>query len=137
MRSIGFVGLGAMGMPMAENLLKKQFAVCGFDVRASAMQALEALGGTSAPDAAGAARNADALSDGMGHNDSTVGVRRAPMAAERPIMTTIQVTVRAAMGPARAASALLTIPVINSATTSGTTVILRPFNHKEPTISSQ
>jgi phosphoglycolate phosphatase-like HAD superfamily hydrolase len=25
-----------MGMPMAENLLKKQFAVCGFDVRASA-----------------------------------------------------------------------------------------------------
>lgn len=61
MRSIGFVGLGAMGMPMAENLLKKQFAVCGFDVRASAMQALEALGGTSAPDAAGAARNADAL----------------------------------------------------------------------------
>ena len=61
MRSIGFVGLGAMGMPMAENLLKKQFEVCGFDVRASAMQALEALGGTSAPDAAGAARNADAL----------------------------------------------------------------------------
>ena len=84
-----------------------------------------------------AARNAAALSVGIGHNVSKLGVSRAPMAAERPIMTTIHVTVRAAMGPARAASALLTIPVISSATTSGTTVIRRPLSHKEPTISSQ
>ena len=84
---------------------------------------------------ADAARNAAALSDGMGHNDSTVGVRRAPMAAESPIMTTIQVTVRAAMGPARAASALLTIPVTTNATTKGTTVIRSPFSHIVPTIS--
>ena len=36
---VGFVGLGAMGVPMAINLLKAGHAVCGFDVRAGATDA--------------------------------------------------------------------------------------------------
>ncbi len=61
MTRIGFVGLGAMGLPMATNLVRKQFRVRGFDMRAEAMDALEAAGGTRAADAAEAARDAEAL----------------------------------------------------------------------------
>ncbi len=59
--TVAFVGLGAMGLPMAINLVNKQFRVRGFDMRADAMSALEAAGGTSAASAAEAARGADVL----------------------------------------------------------------------------
>lgn len=61
MTRIGFVGLGAMGMPMARNLLAKGFAVRGFDTRASAVGEFGAAGGEPAADAAAAADGADAL----------------------------------------------------------------------------
>ena len=38
-QSIAFIGLGAMGAPMAENLVKKQFRVTGFDMREAARDA--------------------------------------------------------------------------------------------------
>ena len=43
--SIAFVGLGAMGAPMAENLVRRQFRVTGFDMREAAGEALVAAGG--------------------------------------------------------------------------------------------
>ena len=58
---VGFVGLGAMGLPMAVNLARKQFRVAGFDLRAEALAALEAEGGTRAASAAEAAKGADIL----------------------------------------------------------------------------
>ena len=58
---IGFVGLGAMGMPMAANLVTKGFSVSGFDVRAESVSAFEGKGGTGAASAADAARGADAI----------------------------------------------------------------------------
>lgn len=60
-KSIAFIGLGAMGAPMAENLVKRQFRVTGFDMRASAREALVAAGGHDAGSAAEAAAGADAL----------------------------------------------------------------------------
>jgi 3-hydroxyisobutyrate dehydrogenase len=56
---IAFIGLGAMGAPMALNLVKAGHTVCGFDVRAGAGQALVQAGGTSAASAAEAARDAE------------------------------------------------------------------------------
>ena len=61
MARIGFVGLGAMGAPMARNLLAKGFAVRGFDTRAAADEELVAAGGEPAADAAAAADGAEAL----------------------------------------------------------------------------
>ena len=61
MSSIAFVGLGAMGAPMAENLVKKQFRVTGFDMRQQARDALAAAGGHAAASAGEAAQGADAL----------------------------------------------------------------------------
>jgi putative dehydrogenase len=46
MKTIGFVGLGSMGLPMAVNLGRAGFAVTGFDLRAEARAALEAEGGS-------------------------------------------------------------------------------------------
>lgn len=48
MKTIGFVGLGSMGLPMAINLGKAGFAVTGFDLRAEARGALHAAGGRAA-----------------------------------------------------------------------------------------
>jgi len=61
MTTVGFIGLGSMGMPMARNLLAKGFNIQGFDVRAGSVAALEAVGGKGASSAAAAAAGADAL----------------------------------------------------------------------------
>ena len=58
---IGFVGLGAMGLPMALQLLRRGFSVAGFDLRAPAAGAVAAAGGIAAASAAEAARQADML----------------------------------------------------------------------------
>lgn len=59
--SIAFVGLGAMGAPMAENLVRRQFRVTGFDMRAAARDALVAVGGHAAESAKAAAEGAEVL----------------------------------------------------------------------------
>lgn len=61
MSSIAFVGLGAMGAPMAENLVKRQFRVTGFDMRQEARAALVAAGGHAADSARAAAEGAQVL----------------------------------------------------------------------------
>ncbi|WP_332688730.1 NAD(P)-dependent oxidoreductase, partial [Bosea sp. (in: a-proteobacteria)] len=61
MSSIAFIGLGAMGAPMAENLVKRQFHVTGFDMRQEARAALAAAGGHAADSARAAANGAEAL----------------------------------------------------------------------------
>ena len=61
MSTVGFIGLGAMGLPMARNLVARGFTVRGFDVRTAAMDTLAAAGGSRAGSAAEAARGADLL----------------------------------------------------------------------------
>jgi 3-hydroxyisobutyrate dehydrogenase len=56
---IGFVGLGAMGLPMAVNLVKAGHEVSGFDFNPAALDKLAAAGGHAAPSAADAARDAE------------------------------------------------------------------------------
>jgi L-threonate 2-dehydrogenase len=58
---IGFVGLGAMGLPMARNLLARGFTVRGYDPRPAALEALAEAGGVRAGSATEAARDADFL----------------------------------------------------------------------------
>src|SRR5262249_47684296 len=45
MAKIGFIGLGNMGLPMAQNLIKAGHAVAGFDVKEDAIGNLAAAGG--------------------------------------------------------------------------------------------
>lgn len=61
MERVGFVGLGAMGRPMASNLRRKGFELLVFDVDARASEALVALGAEAAPDVSAVARGADVV----------------------------------------------------------------------------
>jgi putative dehydrogenase len=58
---IGFIGLGAMGAPMAARLVGAGHEVRGFDVRPAAVEALVAQGGQAAASARDAARGAELL----------------------------------------------------------------------------
>ncbi|HEX5454122.1 MAG TPA: 3-hydroxyisobutyrate dehydrogenase [Stellaceae bacterium] len=59
MATIGFIGLGNMGAPMAANLLKAQHRISGYDVAAAACAALAERGGHSAGGIAEAAAAGD------------------------------------------------------------------------------
>jgi 3-hydroxyisobutyrate dehydrogenase len=61
MTRIGFIGLGNMGLPMAQNLLKAGHAVSGFDVSKAQVDALAASGGTAAASAKAAATGAETV----------------------------------------------------------------------------
>ena len=52
MARIAFIGLGNMGLPMAKNLLAAGHEIAGFDLVASAVEALVASGGSAAASAA-------------------------------------------------------------------------------------
>ena len=58
MATIGFIGLGNMGAPMAANLVKAGHTVTGYDINPAALRALIAAGGKTASSAAEAARGA-------------------------------------------------------------------------------
>ena len=58
---IGFIGLGAMGAPMAARIVGAGHEVHGFDVRTAAVEALVARGGRGAASAREAAAGADLL----------------------------------------------------------------------------
>lgn len=61
MLNIGFVGLGAMGKPMALNLVKSGHKLMVFDVVAAAVQELVAAGATEAQNVGEIAEKADIL----------------------------------------------------------------------------
>lgn len=61
MASIGFIGLGNMGLPMALNLQKAGYTVSGYDVVDTAQEAARSSGITLATSNADAALSADAV----------------------------------------------------------------------------
>jgi 3-hydroxyisobutyrate dehydrogenase len=61
MATIGFIGLGNMGGPMAANLVKAGHSVTGFDLNPAALEALAKAGGKTAPSAADAVKGASVV----------------------------------------------------------------------------
>jgi 3-hydroxyisobutyrate dehydrogenase len=61
MARIGFIGLGNMGLPMAQNLIKAGHSVEGVDVSPASVAKLIAAGGTSDETAKGAASRGDVV----------------------------------------------------------------------------
>ncbi len=60
-KRIGFIGLGAMGAPMARHLVKAGYRLNVFDLNPQPMTDLSALGAVEAGSAAGAAEEADVI----------------------------------------------------------------------------
>jgi 3-hydroxyisobutyrate dehydrogenase len=61
MASIGFIGLGNMGLPMARNLLKAGHRLVGFDVVGPALEAAASAGARAAGSASEAAAGAEVV----------------------------------------------------------------------------
>ena len=61
MATIGFIGVGNMGGPMARNLVKAGHKVHAFDLGAAAVQRVVDAGGLAAPTVADAVREADVV----------------------------------------------------------------------------
>ena len=61
MAKIGFIGLGNMGLPMAQNLVKAGHAVAGFDVNRDAIDRFAAAGGEPAHSIGEACRGAEVV----------------------------------------------------------------------------
>lgn len=61
MSRVGWIGLGAMGLPMARCLVRAGHSVCGYDIDADRASELAQAGGTVAKSAADAAAGADVL----------------------------------------------------------------------------
>ena len=61
MARIGFIGLGNMGLPMAQNLIKAGHQVEGVDVNAAAVEKLKSAGGVGVETAKSAAARADVV----------------------------------------------------------------------------
>src|SRR5215472_435200 len=61
MATIGFIGLGNMGAPMAANLVNAGYRVIGYDINMGSMQALVSAGVQPANTAAEATRGADVV----------------------------------------------------------------------------
>lgn len=92
MKTIGFIGLGTMGMPMAINLLKGGYTVYGFNRTAAKRKELEALGAIGAAAPAEAVRNADVIFTNVSNDDALLDVVYGPegiLAGIRPGLTVI------------------------------------------------
>jgi 3-hydroxyisobutyrate dehydrogenase len=61
MATIGFVGLGNMGLPMAQNLIKAGHAVAGLDLSRTQVERLAISGGAAATDIRAAATGAEII----------------------------------------------------------------------------
>jgi 3-hydroxyisobutyrate dehydrogenase len=61
MARIGFIGLGIMGLPMAQNLIKGGHTVIGMDANAGQMEKLAKAGGTVTPNIREAVASADVV----------------------------------------------------------------------------
>lgn len=121
MATIGFIGLGHMGLPMARNLLKAGHQVQGFDLTTAAVEALASAGGTGAVSIAKAVADADVvvtmLPEGRHvravYTDQGGVLAAAPTAALLIDCSTIDVETARAVGAAAAARgfAMLDAPV--------------------------
>src|SRR5260221_12382116 len=58
---LGFIGTGAMGLPMMRNLLAKGFAVTAYDANATALDAAAAAGAKRAVSCADVARASEGI----------------------------------------------------------------------------
>jgi 3-hydroxyisobutyrate dehydrogenase len=120
--TIGFIGLGNMGAPMAANLVKAGHVVTGYDLSPAALEALAKAGGKIAASAADAARGASVIITMLpaGEHVRDVYLHQGGLievtAAERPLLidcSTIDVdSARAVTAAAEAAGlAMLDAPV--------------------------
>jgi 3-hydroxyisobutyrate dehydrogenase len=76
MQKIGFVGIGKIGLPICEHLIKSGFPVVGY--RRSSLAAFEKIGGTPARNCADVGAQADVVFTCVAGDDAIEDVMRGP-----------------------------------------------------------
>ena len=117
--TLGIIGLGNMGLPMARNLLKAGHAVVGFDLAAAPMAEFVAAGGRAAETAAAAVAGAETVITMLpagSHVDAVYGASILPQAGASALLidcSTIDVETARRVAAAAAARglAMLDAPV--------------------------
>lgn len=84
MASVGFIGLGNMGLPMAANLQKAEYMVSGYDVVDTAQEAARSNGITLATSNADAALSADAVILMLPHGSIAIKVAKETLPKMTP-----------------------------------------------------
>jgi 3-hydroxyisobutyrate dehydrogenase len=124
---IGFIGLGAMGAPMAQRVVAAGHALRGFDLRAAALDALVAAGGQAAASAADAARDAELLwlmvSPASRRRRAVRPRRRRGVAQARSWLGCAGAGARRAPQPGAAAMGMLDAPVSGGAGAAALTIM--------------
>ena len=77
--TIGFLGLGAMGGPMARNLLEAGYPLIGFDPDAERLSAVVAAGGSAGGDAADVVRRAEVVCTSLPDSAAFISVAEADL----------------------------------------------------------
>jgi 3-hydroxyisobutyrate dehydrogenase len=99
---IAVIGLGSMGLGMAQSLLRKGFSVSGCDVNPAALEAFVCSGGLSAKSPADAARDADIVITVVVDAAQTAAVLLGDQGAAAAMKTGGAVISCATMAPAAA-----------------------------------
>ncbi len=76
MKKAGVIGLGNMGIGLANNIIKSGFSCTGFDLRAERLDMLEALGGQSAHSPREVGEHSDVILKDLGYTDDVISAIR-------------------------------------------------------------
>jgi 3-hydroxyisobutyrate dehydrogenase/putative dehydrogenase len=100
MARIGWLGLGAMGLPMVRRLIEASHEVAAYDPVPAALDAFAELGGEPAPWAAGASAGADALFVTVATPDQAAAALFGPSGAAETLPAGSLAIVMSTIGPA-------------------------------------
>ena len=125
MATIGFVGLGHMGLPMARNLLKAGHAVQGYDVSTAAVARLAEAGGTGTVSVAKAVAGAECVVTMLpeGRHVRAVYIDQggvfADRAGRRPCWSTARPSTSRRRAPSAAAAAARGFAMVDAPVSGG------------------
>lgn len=108
-KSVGFIGLGTMGTPMARNLLRGGYDVLAYDVNKSAVEALMALGAQAEANPAAIAKRVDTIFLSVPDSPQVLEVATGAdgiSAGAHPGLTVVDLSTVAATTPQRLAAEL-------------------------------
>ncbi|MCC7372009.1 MAG: NAD(P)-dependent oxidoreductase [Chloroflexi bacterium] len=100
MTRVGWLGLGAMGMPMARRLVGAGYTVTGFDPMPGARETFTSAGGVSVPTAAEACAGADLVFITVATPDQTMAAMFGPSGGASELQAGSTVIVMSTVGPA-------------------------------------
>jgi len=100
MTSVGIIGIGALGEPIAGRCLKAGFALSGYDVRSEPLERLAKLGGTRCATAAEVARRSDVIVSLVADEPQTMEIVVGPAGVLGALRPGAILAIGSTLGPA-------------------------------------